>query len=428
MTQSIKLHFLLALFFLSLMSACSQDSYTESQAEKLVSDLANASLPNLFRDNEGTVWLSYVSKDLDEQSDTTTLWLRQWLGQEWSAAELVAQGDDWFVNWADFPSVVKRGDNFVAHWLQKNGSDTYAYGVRYAIKNSSKQWQEKQWLHTDTSETEHGFVSLSPEEKGVHAIWLDGRNMSGASDHGHTGHQESVNTKPFSLDSIQGMGLRYAFIDNNGQINQRQELDVLTCDCCQTTSVLTAQGLLIAYRDRVIKDARNEIRDIQVLRQTDNAWQAVKNIPIDNWNIQACPVNGPVLIADAEKVALAWFTAADNVPKVQVAFSADAGASFGPAHVVESDNNLGRVAAVWLDSGRVVIAWLGNKDSNTQLLYRVVEQNGNMLPTQSVALMDSARASGLPQIEKLADDKLLFVWTKSGEISSIQSKVITLKK
>jgi hypothetical protein len=46
----------------------------------------------------------------------------------WSPATTVAAGDDWFVNWADVPSVLRLDDGtLVAHWLQKSGPATYAY-------------------------------------------------------------------------------------------------------------------------------------------------------------------------------------------------------------------------------------------------------------------------------------------------------------
>ncbi len=37
----------------------------------------------------------------------------------WSTARTVAEGENWFVNWADFPSVIALADgSLAAHWLQ----------------------------------------------------------------------------------------------------------------------------------------------------------------------------------------------------------------------------------------------------------------------------------------------------------------------
>ena len=45
----------------------------------------------------------------------------------WTAPRDVASGSDWFVNWADVPSVIRLSDGTLgAHWLQKSGSETYA--------------------------------------------------------------------------------------------------------------------------------------------------------------------------------------------------------------------------------------------------------------------------------------------------------------
>ena len=58
----------------------------------------------------------------------------------WSAAITVAQGDDWFVNWADFPSLALAPDGtLAAHWLAKVGDDPYAYGVRRQARRARER-------------------------------------------------------------------------------------------------------------------------------------------------------------------------------------------------------------------------------------------------------------------------------------------------
>ncbi len=44
--------------------------------------------------------------------------------------QLVREGCNWFVNWADFPSaVVADNGDWLTFWLQKTGEGTYAYAV-----------------------------------------------------------------------------------------------------------------------------------------------------------------------------------------------------------------------------------------------------------------------------------------------------------
>ncbi|HSC27550.1 MAG TPA: hypothetical protein VLD67_09760, partial [Vicinamibacterales bacterium] len=69
----------------------------------------------------------------------------------WSPAKTVASGDNWFVNWADVPSVVRLADGtLAAHWLQKSGPGTYAYDVRLAYsKDDGQTWSESFTPHDD---------------------------------------------------------------------------------------------------------------------------------------------------------------------------------------------------------------------------------------------------------------------------------------
>lgn len=46
----------------------------------------------------------------------------------WGASQTVAEGDSFFVNWADVPGVQPLGrEGLVAHWLWRTGAETYAY-------------------------------------------------------------------------------------------------------------------------------------------------------------------------------------------------------------------------------------------------------------------------------------------------------------
>ena len=72
--------------------------------------------PHMALGQDGTVVLSW----LEHGRDTATLRYSVLDGDRWRAAETVFSGDDWFVNWADFPSVVPITSNlWAAHWLAK---------------------------------------------------------------------------------------------------------------------------------------------------------------------------------------------------------------------------------------------------------------------------------------------------------------------
>jgi hypothetical protein len=48
----------------------------------------------------------------------------------WSPPAVIAEGEDLFANWADFPGVVQAPDGtLLAHWLAKTSEATYAYSI-----------------------------------------------------------------------------------------------------------------------------------------------------------------------------------------------------------------------------------------------------------------------------------------------------------
>ena len=75
----------------------------------LASDLAadvetmTGSLPRLTS-RPGGMLLSWVQ---DGDDGIAVLQFARWNNGEWGPPTRVADGDDWFVNWADFPSVVE---------------------------------------------------------------------------------------------------------------------------------------------------------------------------------------------------------------------------------------------------------------------------------------------------------------------------------
>ena len=143
--------------------------------------------PHLSTTGDGSTVLSW----LDHEDDGVVLRYATLTGDTWLPATDIARGNDWFVNWADFPSVVHVREQFwAAHWLQKRPGGTYSYDVSIALSTDGGQtWGDAITPHTDGTPTEHGFVSLYRAGNGVGAIWLDGRHMNpdaghAAGDHG----------------------------------------------------------------------------------------------------------------------------------------------------------------------------------------------------------------------------------------------------
>lgn len=367
---------------------------------------AGSAEPHLARGTSGQVVLSWLQSD----DAGTSLQYSAFDEGRWDSARTVARGDKWFVNWADFPSVTPIADNlWAAHWLEKSADSTYAYDVAMAIsQDAGGSWSEPVTPHTDGTQTEHGFVSLFPWQAGIGALWLDGRNTIG------DGHNEHG-------DGSGGMTLRAAVITPAQDITQPQIVDELVCDCCQTDVAISASGPIAVYRNRTTE----EVRDIYVTRVIDGRWQSGKPVAQDDWVIAGCPVNGPAIAAQESDVAVAWFTAANDMPRVRFARSSNNADSFSAPIDIEVDGAIGRVDVEILDNGDAVISWLRNsKDRQAEFCVQRIAANGEPGPVRIIARTSAARLSGFPQMIR-REDALLFAWTDtSGETSVVQTAIV----
>ncbi len=356
--------------------------------------------PNLTVAANGRVYLSWIDR---LEAGRVALRFASKENNGWSAPRTIAEGTNWFVNWADFPSLLVLPDgSMAAHWLAKSGAGTYAYDVNIARSfDGGKTWSKPFLPHRDGTQTEHGFVSLLPASKDAFtALWLDGREMAGKSaehgsnqngDHGHG-----------------TMTLRAATIRRNNAIEQEALLDARVCECCQTAAARTSLGPVVVYRDR----SEQEMRDISIVRLRDGKWSAPKTVFSDGWQINGCPVNGPAVAALDKRVAVAWFTGANDKSQVKLAFSPDAGETFSAPIAIDDGNPAGRVDVLLLPDGSAVVSWLEKLPKGGEVRMRKVKADGTRAAAITIAPSGIARSSGFPQMVR-AGNTLIFAWVSN---------------
>ncbi len=285
---------------------------TLAQVRELPTPAAAGSLvPNLFAAADGRVFLSWIERRADGRS---SLRYAVRAGDGWSAPQSsprVRTGSSTgptFPRWSNLPDGL-----LAAHWLVRNrvGPVRLRRADRAFRPMAAEHWSESFSPHRDDTATEHGFVSLFATDDGrLAAAWLDGRN-----------------TQPAS-----------------GADSARQRRDDAALRGDRSRSPPARRSPARRTRVRLLSDVRGgddrgparglsrpfaaEERDIAVVRRRDGRWEEPRALPADLWRIEGCPVNGPAVAAHGRRVAVAWFTAADDVPRVRLAFSANAGASF----------------------------------------------------------------------------------------------------
>ena len=307
----------------------------------------------------------------------------------------VAVGNSMFTNWADTPHIVATADHALwTHWLQKSADAPYAYDVMLVRSlDHGMNWSAPRLVHDDGTKTEHGFVSMWAQGEGSLGIaWLDGRSTADATAADkHAGHDGGHD------DGHGGaMTLRAAVFDANLRASAETEIDAMTCDCCQTDVAATADGAVLVYRDR----SAREIRDIYATRFDGKAWSKPARVHADDWNMPACPVNGPSVAARGNDVAVAWYTAAGDKPAVKLARSADGGATFAdPIALDTGATTQGRVA-VAIDAQQVWTVWL-REENGAQSLWLARYSTDLSKELQRIKLADlqgKGRATGFPKL------------------------------
>jgi len=377
-----------------VLTSCTDPKKTgsgESSLEPLNSPADSVSAePYLFTDKNGLVYLSWIEK----AKEKSLLKYSVLNNGNWSQPDTITSGNNWFVNWADYPMLASDGsNNLIAHILQKSATGTYAYDVKVTTSaDKGKSWSDLKILHDDGKKAEHGFVSLLPYKDQFFVSWLDGRNTV----------SEKVDTAAHH-DGHQGvMSLRAAVITKQGTKSAEWELDNRVCDCCQTSVAITSNGPVVVYRDR----SDEEIRDISIVRFVNGKWTGPKTIFPDQWKIAGCPVNGPRASADGNNLAIAWFSSPEKKAQVNVIFSADGGASFNKPIRIDEDISIGRVDVEMLDEKSAMVSWMEGAVIKAARVYK----DGTKESSITIATSSESRSSGFPQMTKSGND-LIFAWS-----------------
>jgi hypothetical protein len=355
---------------------------------------ANSSEPQ-FTTQGDRVILSWVELN----GERATLKFSERTPSGWSNAQTVASGTHFFINAFDVPSVHALADGtLAAHWEERLGADEDSDASKVMLswsKDQGRTWSAPVSPHHDGTQTEHGFVSLfQAPGAGLGLVWIDGRG---------------TNPKTEAGD----MSLRSSVYDAAGKQLRETVVVPRVCECCSTSAAETSDGLVVAFRNR----SATEVRDIYVTRFADGRWSAPAIVHADGWMIDACPINGPAVAARGRDVAVAWFMAKNDQGRAFVAFSHDAGRTFGAPVRVDDAGSLGRLGVQLLDDGSAAVMWIEKSSSRSQLRARIVSPAGTRSAPVTVADTEGSR---YPRVMRYRGE-LLFSWTDTDKGSQLRT-------
>lgn len=366
-------------------------------------------LPRLKLMPNGNVLMSWV----EQQGAESTLKFGIWSNGRWIRQGEVAKGDNWFVNWSDFPSVVAIDEQFwVSHRLVKQPGGKH-YDVVLSITNDAGlTWKTIGSPHHDRGRAE--FAAIFPLGADAGIVWLDGRDY----------FKKEERTK--YPEKSGNFNLRYTAVHRDGSTEAEHVVDDNTCTCCSPSVAVTTAGPVAAWRGRT----DNEIRDNRISILRDGEWSAPTPLGNEGWEIAGCPVNGPSLAARGNQVAAAWFTAEGERPRVLAAFSSDGGQTFGKPIEIDDIAPLGRIGVVWRDDRSAIVSWMTQADSankKADLALRVIHTDGRAENIKPVVKISAGRDAGVPQMVMLPDGKVMLAWTDSAPEYGIKTLVADIK-
>lgn len=367
--------------------------------QPLVSDSpADTGESSLVSSPDGTVYHTYAGPG--GKSGERALWLETMAPHagRWSTPAIIVSTPALMENWADFATLAIATDGALwAQWFQQKEGGGHGYDGWFARSTDAGQT----W--TTPAPLGHEFVSLAPLSGGrMLAVWLESTRAM---------HREENKARDIHAPAMRLMG---RVLTTKGGTESESVIDPDVCTCCQTSLACLAGGrVLVTYRGHTY----DETRDNRVAIFSDGRWSSPKTLHDDGWQIAACPVNGPAADAHDDHTAVAWFTAAKGIARVQARQSIDGGKTFAAPTPIDLGRPMGRIDLVMLRDGSSIVSWMeaSTAEAEAGLYVRRLFADGSRSAPFLIAKQSAVRASGFARLAAGAGDDLSVVitWTEA---------------
>ena len=314
----------------------------------------------------------------------------------WLSTITIASKRHFFHHPAEMPEVLALpGGHWFAHWVESPGGDSDAEYVFVSSSTDGAHWTTPLQAHHDKSPVQHGLASMIATPDGGGSI--------------------------FWLEALRGednpVALKRTLVDSTGKEIREEVIQSDVCGCCPTAVAKTSKGLLLAFRAH----SQDNIRDIAVTRLENGKWTSPKLVNADNWQIEACPTNAAAVAAQGDHAVVAWFTGAQDKPREQIAFSNDAGTTFGKPVMLSSGRAFGYTSMALNDDGGAIVSWLEQSPDGAKVLVRQVTPAGIAGPILEVA-KGGRMALGYPKLFHQGHDTFI-AWGNTKHIETANLNV-----
>jgi hypothetical protein len=371
--------------------------------------ISGASTPALSRAPDGTVWLSWI------EPTATGFALR--------CASLNATTGLWREASTITTQVIPIEDNSPALTAGPNGQLTALWSAPPPTPrapsllyfgtstDSGRTWTAPAPLTKESDATSHAALATLADGR-VLASWLDHRDRK-PGNRGPRLYVRVLSATP-ALDVL---------------------IDPLVSESASPALTTFPDGsALLAYRGR----SDSEIRDIHIARYRSGAWEESRVLNHDEWRVSPSFAESPQLASAGGRVASAWFTGADNNPRVQVSTSPDAGERFLMPLTADLGHPIGRPAVTLLHDGALLTIWRegasSERDAQPAGLWLRRVSPDFALDTPVLLAADAVHhIQGQPRVAIVRDftgenttATLLVTFTSTGSTGTVRTLLVTV--
>lgn len=175
----------------------------------------------------------------------------------------------------------------------------------------------------------------------------------------------------------------YRSAENAAQTTAPAALVAGLCDCCRPALAITPDGQPVLAARFVYP---GNIRDHGLIHPAADGTAAAQRVTFDEWQVAACPVQGPALAIDGgRRYHLAWFTLGAHRGLFR-AHSDDAGAHFSTPESFGDPAAYAMNPALAVQGDRVALIWQEYRGGTIRILaQRSADRGTSWGPAQEIA-------------------------------------------
>lgn len=380
-----------------------RDEAGESDPVRVSAEKTEAAEPSAASAHDGTVYVAWV----EHRGKEADVWLAHFdgegrrLGEPARVNPNAGEATAWR---GDPPTIAVAHDGTVyVGWTARDETAPHASRLYLsASRDGGRGFAAPTKVNDEAKPGVHGMHSLAVSADGrVYVAWLDERDIEPV--------QADASKAPSHMHTESNRFVYFASSSDGGRTfspNRRVAGEV--CPCCKTSLAVGEDGRVYVSWRQVLP---GNFRHVAVASSNDGGQTISSPVVVsdDRWEIQACPVSGPALLAAGGSLRVLWYTAGEaGMPGFYWSESVDGGHTFSPRKVLAETSGRGTPALLKSEGGLSAV-WEGSDGAAPAAFRARLDGDG------SAAAAVVATGGELPAAAETAGQLFVAYVAKDGE-------------